>query len=240
MSQNRVNIIRLTNDEKRLIDYIRLIGQERITSEMRHILRDVKIPLYLNNIVKILETDNFRSMDRLIEDGFIKNEEVDLLINAIIQNKSIIIIGQTGVGKTTLLEALLEHYMGENITILERYKSFEISKNVEENNSVVIKNRESLEISDVMCSDKQDLLIFDETATLDYKIGLLTALTLGSKVLAAIHGNENWKDSWMQLFSRNVKMKEYMTSIINSSNVVFVYIGQDSQRKRKVLNITEY
>ncbi|AJD29280.1 type II/IV secretion system protein E [Clostridium sporogenes] len=160
-------------------------------------------------------------LNALINMKCLSKEEADYLAKSMRENKNIIITGRIGVGKTTLLNSLLDYQDNVNIMTFERVKELNLSKIAVPNDS------------------KDSRLIINEIQNCDDGLGLLYALNMGSSVLGTIYSKGNWHEYFLDLFDGNDNMKKYAEETLSKNKFIQVNISINSDGKRIVDKIQE-
>ncbi|MBD5639890.1 Flp pilus assembly complex ATPase component TadA [Clostridium botulinum] len=158
-------------------------------------------------------------LNALMDMKCLSKEEADYLAKSMRGNKNIIITGRIGIGKTTLLNSLLDYQDNVNIMTFERVKELNLSEIAVPNDS------------------KNSRLIINEIQNSDDGLRLLSALNMGSSVLGTIYSKGNWHKYFLDLFSGN--MKKYAEETLNKNKFIQVNISINSDGKRIVDKIQE-
>lgn len=130
------------------------------------------------------------SLDELKNKGFMSSYYLEILKKAVLEHKTILISGQTGCGKTTLINALLNHIknINKNERVITLEDTRELALNLE--NSVSLVTNENTSLCDLVKQTlrlRPDRIVIGEVRGPE-ALDLLDALCTGHKgALASIH-----------------------------------------------------
>jgi type IV secretory pathway ATPase VirB11/archaellum biosynthesis ATPase len=194
MLKNETKVVRLNEREQKIIEILRTISNEDLLAGLRGL--NSGSSLAIKRLISTIEDHfDFTSIQGLRDLGFITQQQINELLQAIENNENIIISGSTGTGKTVLFNVLLRHILTtqlrSKIVFFEQYKesklnleSFGLEYMYQEGGSLNMEH-----ISFLSQSESTRWLAFSE-ARLDVDIlGISSALNAGSSVMLTIHGN---------------------------------------------------
>lgn len=238
---SKTKVMRLNDKETKLINFIRHTNPELLLSELRNAFSNsVNKANYLNlkRIISILEDRKVFELKILVDMEFISKEEAEYLVKCMKENKNIIITGGFSVGKTTLLNSLLEYQEQHVMMIFERVKQLILDKEILNKNIITYKESESISLKDLSVLDTvNSRLVIEEIQNCDDGLGLLYALNIGSSVLGTIYSKGNWREDFLNLFNDN--MKKYAEETLNQNKFIQVNISINSDGNRIVNKIEE-
>ena len=139
--ETKTKVVRVTEKEERLLNYIRRSGS-RLVSEINSAFTELPNKegyLTMKGLGSIIEDRCFMNLETLIDMKFISEEKAEALVTALQKNKNIIIVGQTGVGKTTLLNALLEYQTDVRMLALEKIPEIFVSETQKDNEELNVR-----------------------------------------------------------------------------------------------------
>lgn len=234
----KTKVMRVNKREEELLMYLRENNLEEISQELYSIYRHCYQTFeskYLKDISRILAFDELLGIDYLIESGFISEEQLELIVNYIKEKRNIILTGHCGVGKTVLMNILLNLVNGMNLTLIENNKgAFNLTDDFFNDNDVSIVSKD-LTMNDFL---NKNTKVFNEISSKSDALSLITALNLNNSIFTTICFD--FKDDLRErlaLFFDN-EIRENTMETLNRNKFIVVNISM-KDRKRIVESIKE-
>ncbi|WCF11745.1 hypothetical protein NDS46_30845 (plasmid) [Paenibacillus thiaminolyticus] len=182
-------VMRLSYEEQAILSIFRdSISKEKLLNEMLAVNQSGKeyCPT-IKKLLYILKREPYSDLEYLIETGFIDQEKANVLKKAIEENKNILIVGNLGVGKTVLLQALmsfqLEMYPHIKTAVLDQQKELKLCPKDE---AVIFEKGNSLSmatIANLLQHPNEKKLILGEVITSSDTMASQIALDNGCSLL---------------------------------------------------------
>ncbi|MBU3173260.1 Flp pilus assembly complex ATPase component TadA [Clostridium estertheticum] len=234
--------MRLSNKEEKLIKLIRDTDIDLI-GELRTAFYDSANKenlLSLKKIISIFTSRTEFNLNELTNMNFISKEKAEYLITSLKANKNIIITGEPGIGKTTLLNSIIDFQENATIMLFDKETKEIVTNKEKTNRNLIICKEKSLDMTDVMnlarC-DSDSRLVFNEISNANDGLIVLYALNMGVSILGTVQCGENWRKYFIESFSG--KTRDYAEESLKDIKLIQVSISRDSDGKRVISNIEE-
>jgi pilus assembly protein CpaF len=216
-------------------------------SRLHVVIPDIVQSSWSVNVRKHLK--RFKSIDDLVAEDVLSNQDAEYLCSRISQGKSVIVAGGTGAGKTTLLNCLLNE-VDPSERVISCEEVFEISLNqsdwvamqtrpgsIEGKGEVNLRHlvREALRM-------RPERLVIGEVRQAEC-FDLLLALNSGQPGMATIHANSSretiLKLCTLPLLAGSNVTSGFVVPMVANAVDVIVHIARSKNGKRKVTEISE-
>lgn len=236
-------VMRLNEKEVKLINFLREDNIELLLSELRSTLnnspnkRNFKTQ---KRLINIFEERKSITLDSLIDMKFISRSQADYLIECVTDNKNILITGSIGVGKTTLLSALIDYISTDRVMVLEEYPEICISEKSLNKTIIHSKNTEHITMKDISTILEMNIKRFirSEIKSSDDILGVFSVLKNDCSVLGTAYcSSGNWREQFLTFFTDDTKNQ--IEKMMSNYKFVQVDVIIDSKGKRIVSDIKE-
>lgn len=180
----KTEVMRVNSSEKKLINVLREDTNVDVIKEFIECTRDSNLEdnIIYSSILEYINSKyllNFKTLDTLIADGVLTDEQSDYLLTSIRSGKSVVIEGGYKVGKNMLLTALL--YSLEDFRTLVKKETAELyNYNDTMYNSIINALKKPV-----------DLFIVPELVVIEDVQAILTNMVLGVPFITTTQLNQN-------------------------------------------------
>jgi type IV secretory pathway ATPase VirB11/archaellum biosynthesis ATPase len=245
MKTSNSKVVRLNPKEQLIVELFResdidLLRELKRLYSSQDSSTGISLPA-IKKLIRILDTPQFLGLEELVDQGFISKSHANSIIEAIERNKHILIVGKIGVGKTTLLRAILDQqfkiYQNRKTLLLDEYMELKFEDEAH-SNLVTLNKTGSFGINEMNFLQNtidQSLLCIGEINNETGGLALSSGLMTKSKVFATLYGGD-WKESLLSFVNGNAK--GVYNDILSQHSFVIVKV-ESSSFKRHVTDVWE-
>lgn len=226
---NKNKVMRVTKREENLLLFLRNNDLEKITKQLRDVFMYASHNIeasYLKSLISILSFNELLDIELLLKNEFITIEQITTILKALYENKNIIITGRVAVGKTTLMNIILNLIEKKDIVLINnRVNEFKITDNCKSSNNITMLS-ENISIEDISNPNYDRSIFFiDEICNRTNMLSLFTALNTGKQVFTTTIADFKETDIRKVLIDRiSDNMKDYAKTTLNTHKFVIVNV----------------
>ena len=216
----KTKVMRLNQLEQEVVSLLRQ-NKEHLSKELNHLLLGQKGSYFqeTQKLKNIIESKNLQDLESLLSINFMTDYQMNLIVDALEMNKNILVTGSCGVGKTTLLRALMDfrfkHYQDDRVIVVDKTK--ELQKDVQDREMVIYKEADSLKFSDFRHHlGSKPQIVLSEINNEEDMYSMIFAIDTGMSVVATIKAEDclNRLNS-LSGGTVNLKNKEFVVLHVN-------------------------
>lgn len=233
---NKSKVMRVTKREEELLLFFRNNDIQEITKQLKNVFmysaNDIKAP-YLKDLIAIIGFNEALDIELLLKNKFITMEQLTTILNAIYENKNIIITGKVGVGKTVLMNVILNLLDKKNLLLMYTGSNeFNLTETCKNSNDISILSK-NISMEDISNPNyNNSLFVIDEISNRTNMLTLLTALNTGKQIFTTAPyycGKDNIKDVLIDRLKDD--FSDYVKNTLNSNKFVVINVEYNDNNR---------